>query len=112
MLAELLTDLFIWICVPAFYPLTILVATVDFMTKHLNIAESLENTVLDYLTGIINGMPAEAYTLPLPLLFEIHVGLYKKNKLLILHKEWSSIDQFQRILNWKMKRFAVIVGAI
>uniref|UniRef100_A0A8R1Y341 Uncharacterized protein n=1 Tax=Onchocerca volvulus TaxID=6282 RepID=A0A8R1Y341_ONCVO len=73
---------------------------------------SLENTVVDYLTSVINDMPAEAYSLPLPLLFEIHVGLYKKNKLLILHKEWSSINQFQRILNWKMRRFAIITTDI
>ncbi|KAL4002611.1 Tetratricopeptide repeat family protein [Acanthocheilonema viteae] len=69
--------------------------------------KSLETTVVEYLTNIINSIPTEAYTLPLPLLFEIHVGLYKKNKLLILHKEWSSIDQFQRILNWKMRRMTV-----
>ncbi|MCP9258083.1 Solute carrier family 17 member 9 [Dirofilaria immitis] len=68
---------------------------------------SLESIIVDYLTNVINDMPAEAYSLPIPLLFEIHVGLYKKNKLLILHKEWSSIDQFQRILNWKMRRMTV-----
>ncbi|EFO24999.2 hypothetical protein LOAG_03482 [Loa loa] len=69
--------------------------------------KSLENIVLDYVTSIMNDMPAEAYTLSLPLLFEIHVGLYKKNKFLILYKEWSSIDQFQKILNWKMRRMTV-----
>ncbi|CAG9536568.1 unnamed protein product [Cercopithifilaria johnstoni] len=69
--------------------------------------KSLETTVVDYVANIINSIPAEAYTLPLPLLFEIHVGLYKKNKLLILHKEWSSIDRFQRVLNWKMRRMTV-----
>ncbi|VDO31994.1 unnamed protein product [Brugia timori] len=68
---------------------------------------SLENAVVNYISSKINGMPAEAYSLPLPLLFEIHVGLYKKNKFLILSKEWSSIDTFQRILNWKMRRMTV-----
>uniref|UniRef100_A0A0R3RGR1 TPR_REGION domain-containing protein n=1 Tax=Elaeophora elaphi TaxID=1147741 RepID=A0A0R3RGR1_9BILA len=68
---------------------------------------SLETTVVDYLTNILNGVPAEAHTLPLPLLFKIYVDLYKKNKLLILYKEWSRIDRFQRILNWKMKRMTI-----
>nr|CDP95213.1 Bm9711 [Brugia malayi] len=34
---------------------------------------SLENAVVNYISSKINGMPAEAYSLPLPLLFEIHV---------------------------------------
>uniref|UniRef100_A0A915PIK9 Uncharacterized protein n=1 Tax=Setaria digitata TaxID=48799 RepID=A0A915PIK9_9BILA len=69
--------------------------------------KSLENNVIDYLTSVMNEIPTETYVLPLPLLFEIYVGLYKKNKLFILHKEWSKMDQFQRILTWKMRRMTV-----
>ncbi|VDK81450.1 unnamed protein product [Onchocerca ochengi] len=48
---------------------------------------SLENTVVDYLTSVINDMPAEAYSLPLPLLFEIHVELlsYIQKAFVLMH---------------------------
>ncbi|VDK87536.1 unnamed protein product [Litomosoides sigmodontis] len=40
--------------------------------------KSLETVVMDFLTNIINGIPVEAYALPLSLLFEIHTVRKRK----------------------------------